>query len=74
MQADVLRVPSGSPTLTDVLFVSIRLANRMLNSADTSSMSSGGVLARLNLSIEECRKLIGDAEAEVRALARALHA
>jgi HD-like signal output (HDOD) protein len=73
MQADVLGVQSGPPTLTDVLFVGIRLANRMLNSSDTSSMSSGGVLARLNLSIEECRKLISEAEGEVRALARALH-
>jgi HD-like signal output (HDOD) protein len=73
MQADVLRVPSGTPTLTDVLFVGIRLANRMLNSGDTSSISSGGVLARLNLSIEECRNLISEAETEVRALARVLH-
>jgi HD-like signal output (HDOD) protein len=73
MQADVLRVPSGTPTLTDVLFVGMRLANRMLNSGDTSSISSGGVLARLNLSIEECRKLISEAETEVRALARVLH-
>jgi HD-like signal output (HDOD) protein len=73
MQADVPGVPSGPPTLTDVLLVGIRLANRRLNSGDTSSMSSGGVLARLNLSIEECRKLIGEAEAEVRALGRALH-
>jgi HD-like signal output (HDOD) protein len=74
MQADVLGVPSGPPTLTDVLFVGIRLANRMFNSGDTSSMGSGGVLARLNLSTEECRNLIGEAEAELRALARALHA
>jgi HD-like signal output (HDOD) protein len=73
MQADVLAVRSGPPTLTDVLIVGIRLANRMMNSGDTSSFSSGGVLARLNLSIEECRGLIGEAEAEVRALARALH-
>jgi hypothetical protein len=73
MQADVLGVPSGPPTLTDVLLVGIRLANRMLNSGDTSSISSGGVLARLNLSIAECHKLISEAEAEVRALARALH-
>jgi len=73
MQADVLGVPSGPPTLTDVLLVGIRLANRMLNSGDTSSISSGGVLARLNLSIEECRKLISEAETEVRALARVLH-
>ena len=73
-QADVLGAPSGSATLADVLVVGIRLANRMVNSSDTSSMSAGGVLARLNLSVEECRKLIGEAEAEVRALARALHA
>jgi HD-like signal output (HDOD) protein len=72
-QADVLAVPSGAPTLTDVLLVGIRLANRMLNSGDTGSLSSGGVLARLDLSIEECHKLIGEAESEVRALARALH-
>jgi HD-like signal output (HDOD) protein len=73
MQADVLAVRSGPPTLTDVLVAGMRLANRMMNSSDTSSFSSGGVLARLNLSIEECRGLIGEAEAEVRALARALH-
>jgi HD-like signal output (HDOD) protein len=74
MQADVLGVPSGSVTLTDVLVVGIRLANRRLNSGDMSSIGSGGVLARLNLSIEECRRLIGEAETEVRALGRALHA
>jgi HD-like signal output (HDOD) protein len=73
MQADVLAVRSGPPTLTDVLVAGMRLANRMMNSGDTSSFSSGGVLARLNLSIEECRGLISEAEAEVRALARALH-
>jgi HD-like signal output (HDOD) protein len=73
MQADVLAVRSGPPTLTDVLVTGMRLANKMMNSGDTSSFSSGGVLARLNLSIEECRGLIGEAEAEVRALARALH-
>jgi HD-like signal output (HDOD) protein len=73
MQADVLAVRSGPPTLTDVLVAGMRLANRMMNSSDTSSFSSGGVLARLNLSIEECRGLIGEADAEVRALARALH-
>src|SRR3981081_1516410 len=61
MQADVLAVRSGPPTLTDVLIVGIRLANRMMNSGDTSSFSSGGVLARLNLSIEECRGLIFEA-------------
>ena len=73
MQADVLAVRSGPPTLTDVLMVGMRLANRMMNSSDTSSFSAGGVLARLNLSIEDCRGLIGEAEAEVRSLARALH-
>ncbi len=73
MQADFLAVPSGPPSLTDVLCVGIRLANRMLNSGDTSGLSAGGVLARLNLSIEECRKLISEAETEIRALARALH-
>src|SRR5580693_2971124 len=73
MQADVLAVRSGPPTLTDVLIAGMRLANKMMNSGDNSSLSSGGVLARLNLSIEECRGLIGEAEAEVRALARALH-
>lgn len=73
MQAEVPPGPSGSPTLTDVLRVGIRLAERMLNSGDTSSLSSGGASARLNLTIEECRELIGEAEAEVRTLARALH-
>ncbi len=73
MQADVLAVRSGPPTLTDVLIAGMRLANRMMNRSDTSSFSSGGVLARLNLSLEECHGLIGEAEAEVRALARALH-
>jgi HD-like signal output (HDOD) protein len=72
MQADVLAVRSGPPTLTDVLIAGMRLANRMMNSSDTSSLSSGGVLARLNLPIEECRGLIGEAESEVRSLARAL--
>jgi len=72
MQSEVLALSSGAPTLTDVLIVGIRLASRMINSSDTSSLSSGGALARLNLSIEECRSLISDAEPEVRALARAL--
>ncbi len=71
-QADVIAVRTGPPALTDVLIVGIRLANRMMNSGD-SSLSSGGALARLNLSIEECGSLIGEAESEVRALARALH-
>jgi HD-like signal output (HDOD) protein len=73
MQADVLAVRSGPPALTDVLIAGMRLANKMMNIGDPSSFSSGGVLARLNLSIEECRGLIGEADGEVRALARALH-
>lgn len=73
MQADVLAVRSGPPTLTDVLIAGMRLTNRMMNAGDSGSVSAGGVLARLNLSMEECRSLIGEAEAEVRALARALH-
>jgi HD-like signal output (HDOD) protein len=73
MQADVLAVRSGPPMLADVLIAGMRLANRMMNIGDSSSFSSGGVLARLNLSIEECHALIAEAEAEVRALARALH-
>jgi HD-like signal output (HDOD) protein len=72
-QADVPVAPAGPATLTDVLLVGIRLANRMLNLGDTASLGTGGVLARLNLSNEECQNLIGEAEGEVRALARALH-
>ncbi len=73
MQADVLTVRTGPPTLSDVLIAGMRLANKMRNSGDASSFSAGGVLARLNLSIEDCHGLIGEAEAEVRALACALH-
>jgi HD-like signal output (HDOD) protein len=73
MQAEVPAASSGPPTLTDVLRVGIRLANRMLNSGDTSSLSSGGASARLNLSIEASRELINEADVEIRALARALH-
>jgi HD-like signal output (HDOD) protein len=72
-QSDVLATPTGPATLSDVLMLGIRLANKMLNSSDTSSLSTGGVLARLNLSMDDCRRLIGDADEEVRALARALH-
>jgi hypothetical protein len=45
----------------------------MKNPTDTSTLSSGGVLARLDLSIEDCQRLISEAEAEVRALEHALH-
>jgi HD-like signal output (HDOD) protein len=72
-QAQLHPVSAGPATLTDVLIVGIRLAQRMKNRHDTSSLSSGGVLARLNLSIEACNSLMADAEVEVRALNRALH-
>ena len=66
-------VDALADTTGDVLIAGMRLANKMMNIGDTSSISSGGVLARLNLSFEDCHCLIGEAEAEVRALARALH-
>ena len=69
-QVDVVR--TGNATLTDVLITGIRLAKRMKNSYDASSLSAGGVLARLNLSIEECHSLVDEAAPEVRALERAL--
>ena len=72
MQSGINATVSATATLTDVLVIGIRLANKMLNSSDTSSLSAGGVLARLNLSIEDCRSLVAEAEQEVRALARTL--
>jgi HD-like signal output (HDOD) protein len=71
-QAEMNVVRAGSPALTDVLIAGIRLAKRMKNPHDTSSIAPGGVLARLNLSIEACNSLIAEAEIEVRALNRAL--
>lgn len=71
-QADVDAVRTGAASLTDVLVIAIRLAKRMKNHYDAASLSAGGVLARLNLSMEECQSLIDDAAAEVRALGRAL--
>jgi hypothetical protein len=65
-------VHTGNATLTDVLVAGIRLAKRMNQSYDTTSLSAGGVLARLNLSLEECHSLVAEAEADVRALQRAL--
>jgi hypothetical protein len=44
----------------------------MKNCYDATSLSAGGVLARLNLSVEECHSLVDEAAAEVRALERAL--
>jgi HD-like signal output (HDOD) protein len=71
-QADVNVVRTGNATLTDVLVAGIRLAKRMKNGRDEVSLSAGGVLARLNLSIEECLRLVHEAAAELRALERAL--
>ena len=71
-QAEVDVVRTGTASLTDVLVTGIRLAKRMKNHYDATSLSAGGVLARLNLSVEECQSLVNDAAAEVRALERAL--
>jgi HD-like signal output (HDOD) protein len=71
-QAEVHVVRTGNATLTDVLITGIRLAKRMKNPYEDASLSAGGVLARLNLSLEECHNLIGEAAADVRALERAL--
>jgi HD-like signal output (HDOD) protein len=71
-QAEVHVVRTGNATLTDVLVTGIRLAKRMKNCYDATSLSAGGVLARLNLSVEECHSLVDEAAAEVRALERAL--
>lgn len=72
-QAEVTAAGAGQVTLADVLIAGIRLARRMKNPTDTSVLSSGSVLARLNLSIDGCQRLISEAEADVRALERALH-
>jgi len=71
-QAEVDVVRTGTASLTDVLVTGIRLAKRMKNHYDATSLSAGGVLARLNLSVEECQSLVNDAEADVRALERVL--
>ena len=70
-QAD-LHVRGGPPSLTDVLVASIRLAKRQQNSHDITSLNAGGALARLNLPLEACHDLIAEADAEIRALQRAL--
>ena len=72
-QTDVVTVRTGAPTLTEILIVSIRMARRMRNPHDSGSMASGGLLLRLNLSMEECNSLIANAEPDVRALERVLH-
>jgi HD-like signal output (HDOD) protein len=71
-QADVDVVRTGNGTLTDVLVIGIRLAKRMKQYHDATSLSAGGVLARLNLSVEECQRLVDDSAADVRALERTL--
>jgi hypothetical protein len=71
-QAEVGAVRTGNASLSDVLVTGIRLAERMRSGKDAISLSAGGVLARLNLSIEECHGLVNEAAAEVRALERAL--
>jgi HD-like signal output (HDOD) protein len=71
-QAEVGVVRTGNATLTDVLITGIRLAKRMKSDYDATSLSAGGVLARLNLSVEECHSLVDEAAADVRALERAL--
>ncbi len=71
-QADLNIVRAGSPTLTDVLIASIRLATRMQNSYDTASLNAGGAFARLDLTAEACKSLIAQAGEETRALQRAL--
>jgi HD-like signal output (HDOD) protein len=71
-QAGVHIVRAGSPTLTDVLIASIRLATRMQNRYDTTSLNAGGAFARLELTAEACKSLIAQAGEETRALQRAL--
>jgi HD-like signal output (HDOD) protein len=71
-QGEVHVVRSGPPTLTDVLIASIRLATRLQNSYDTSSLNAGGAFARLDLTPEACKGLIAQASEETRALQRAL--
>jgi len=71
-QAEVNIVRVGPPTLTDVLIASIRLATRLRNSYDTTTLNAGGAFVRLDLTIEACRSLIAQASEETRALQRAL--
>jgi len=71
-QGDVNIVRVGPPALTDVLIASIRLANRMRNSYDTSTLNAGGAFVRLDLTLEACKSLIAQASEETRALQRAL--
>jgi hypothetical protein len=54
------------------LIASIRLATRMRNSYDTSTLNAGGAFVRLDLTLEACKSLIAQASEETRALQRAL--
>jgi len=69
-----LTTRTGPQNLTDVLIASIRLAHRMRDSHDSRNFASGGALVRLNLSAEECQKIIAEAAEEVRALQRVFRA
>jgi len=69
-----LMARTGPPKLTDVLIAGIRLAHRMRDSHDSRNLASGGALMRLNLSVEECQKIIAEASEEVRALQRVFRA
>ena len=71
-QAEVDAVRTGTATLTDVLITGIRLAKRLRSHYDAPTLSAGGVLARLNLPVEECHRLVTEASADLRALERAL--
>jgi len=71
-QAEEHGVRTGNATLTDVLVTGIRLANRLKHNYDATRLNAGGVLARLNLSVEECDGLVDEARADIRALERAL--
>ena len=73
-QGDESIVRHGPATLTDVLIAGIRLAKRQQNAYDSTSLSTGGALARLNLPLEACQDLIAEAAADIRALQRALRA
>jgi hypothetical protein len=46
----------------------------MRDSHDSRNLASGGALVRLNLSVEECQKIIAEAAEEVRALERVFRA
>jgi HD-like signal output (HDOD) protein len=73
-QGEAHAVRRSSPALVDVLVTSMRMARRLRDRYDSSSLTAGGALARLNLSLETCQGLITDASVEIGALQRALRA